>query len=185
MPNNALVLLDYINEIVDPNGKLAAKGYADFINTHGVYDSLQKHIDAAEASHDLIIAVGLGFQPMYADQPLGSPIFGKAAEFGILQRDTWSTAYTEAIKLPNDTVRVTKNRVSAFTGTTLNQLLRNQGITRVRLAGVATDLAVETTARAAHDLDFTVEILGGSSAAASTEDHQRALVSMSKFATIL
>ena len=185
MSNIALVLLDYINEIVDPDGQLAAKGYADFIKTHSVYDSLQKHIDTAEASHDLIVAVGLGFQPTYADQPLGSPIFGKAAEFGILQRDTWSTAYTEAIQLPPRTVRLTKTRVSAFTGTALNQLLRNQGIRTVRLAGVATDLAVEATARAAHDLDFAVQILSDSSAAATSEDHERALASASKFAVIM
>ena len=178
MPATALVLLDYINEIVDPNGKLAAK-------THSVFHSLQKHIDTAEANNNLIVAVGLGFQPTYADQPLGSPIFGKAAEFGILQRDTWSTAYTDAIKLPSTTIRLTKNRVSAFTGTPLSQLLHNQGVRTVRLTGVATDLAVEATARAAHDLDFAVQILSDSSAAATDEDHERALASASKFAVIM
>ncbi|HPU13438.1 MAG TPA: isochorismatase family cysteine hydrolase [Aeromicrobium sp.] len=183
--DTALVLLDYINEIVHPTGKLAAKGYANFIQTQGVYDSLQKTIDTAHSEGDLIIAVGLAFDPTYVDQPIGSPIFGKAAEFGILQNDTWSTDYTDAIKLPGETVHLTKNRVSAFTATVLDQLLRNRGVRTVRLAGVASDLAVEATARAAHDLDYIIEIAAGSSAAASTEDHERALTSMSKFATIL
>lgn len=183
--DTALVLLDYINEIVHPDGKLAMKGYVDFIKTQDVYNSLQKTIDITQAESGLIVAVGLAFDPTYVDQPLGSPIFGKAAEFGILQSCSWSTAYTDAIKLPTETVHVRKNRVSGFTATALDQVLRNRGVRSVRLAGVATDLAVEATARAAHDLDYIVEIAAASSAAASTEDHERALTSMSKFATIL
>jgi len=183
--DTALVLLDYINEIVHPDGKLAAKGYADFIEENSVYDSLQETIDTAHSQGSLIIAVGLAFSPTYADQPLGSPIFGKAADFGILQSNTWSTTYTDAIKLPTETVHLAKNRVSAFQATALDQIIRNQGVRAVRLAGVATDLAVETTARAAHDLDYIVEVAAGSSAAASAADHDRALSSMSKFATIL
>lgn len=184
MSDIALVLLDYINEIVDPSGKLAAKGYSNFIKAHGVYNALQRQIDLTDQS-ELVVAVSLGFLPDYTDLPLNSPIFGKAAKFGILQQGTWSTAYPDAIALPTSTVRLNKNRVSAFTGTMLDQLLRNQGIQTVRLAGIATDLAVEATARAAHDLDYSVEILSQCSAAATMEDHQRALDSLSKFAVIM
>lgn len=183
--NRALILLDFINEIVHPDGKLAAKGYAEFIKTHGVYDSLQRTIDTAHSRGDLIVAVGLAFDPTYIDQPADSPIFGRAAEFGILQSDTWSTDYSEAVKLPSETVRITKNRVSAFTATALDQVLRQRDVKAVVLAGVATDLAVEATARAAHDLDYIVEIAAESSAAATSVEHERALESMRKFTTIL
>lgn len=181
----ALVLLDYINEIVHPDGKLAAKGYANFIKQHNIYEAVQRTIDGAHEEGLPIIAVGLAFEPTYVDLPAASPVFGKASEFGILQQGTWSATYADAIKLPTETVWLSKNRVSAFTETKLGQVLRNQEVTNLRLAGVATDLAVETTARMAHDLDFTVEVVAGGCAAASADDHQRALTSMSKFATIV
>lgn len=183
--STALVLLDYINEIVHPDGKLSAKGYASFIKCHNIYETVQRTIDVAHEEGVPIIAVGLAFEPTYVDLPSASPVFGKAAELGILQKGTWSATYTDAIKLPTETVWLSKNRVSAFTSTNLGQLLRNQGVAKLRLAGVATDLAVETTARMAHDLDFTVEVVAAGCAAASAEDHQRAITSMGKFATII
>lgn len=180
----ALVLLDWINEIVDPRGKLAAKGYAQYIDDHSVYHAVQREIDL-ETDSRIVIAVGLAFLPGYADQPPSSPVFGKAREFGILEASTWSTEYTDRLALPPQTVWVRKNRVSAFSSGRLDQLLRLHGVTTVRLAGVATDLAVEATARSAHDLDYTVEVLASGCAAASRDDHERALASIAKFATIV
>ncbi|MCD5422752.1 cysteine hydrolase family protein [Rhodococcus pyridinivorans] len=180
----ALVLLDWINEIVDPRGRLAAKGYAHYIDDHAVYPEVQREIDRARDGR-LVIAVGLGFAPGYVDQPTSSPVFGKAREFGILEASTWSTEYTTRLTLPPHTVRLRKNRVSAFSSSLLDQLLRLHGVTTVRLAGVATDLAVEATARSAHDLDYSVEVLAAGCAAATRDDHERALTSMAKFASIV
>lgn len=54
---------------------------------------------------------------------------------------------------------VTKQRWGAFLGTTLGEYLRGRGVTQVVLAGVATSIGVESTARSAYDLGFNVTLV--------------------------
>jgi|SRR5271168_4057126 len=59
---------------------------------------------------------------------------------------------------PQDKV-VTKNAWGAFTHTDLDQYLKSCGVTQVLLAGVATSIGVESTARAAHELGYNVALI--------------------------
>jgi len=54
--------------------------------------------------------------------------------------------------------RVTKHTWGAFTGTDLESLLKAQGVTQVVIAGVATSIGVESTARYAYELGFNVTL---------------------------
>jgi len=56
---------------------------------------------------------------------------------------------------PED-VQVTKRNWGAFYGTDLDLQLRRRGVTQIVLAGVATSLGVESTARAAHEHGYNV-----------------------------
>jgi nicotinamidase-related amidase len=51
---------------------------------------------------------------------------------------------------------VSKQRVGAFIGTSLDHYLRQRGVTQVFVTGVATSLGVESTARSAYDLGYNV-----------------------------
>jgi nicotinamidase-related amidase len=51
---------------------------------------------------------------------------------------------------------ITKQRIGAFLGTSLDEVLRKRGVTQIFLAGVATGSGVEATARSAHDLGYNV-----------------------------
>jgi nicotinamidase-related amidase len=54
---------------------------------------------------------------------------------------------------------VTKQRWGAFLGTTLDDYLRQRGVTQVVLTGVATSAGVESTARSAYDLGYNVTLV--------------------------
>jgi nicotinamidase-related amidase len=54
---------------------------------------------------------------------------------------------------------VTKQRWGAFLGTTLDDTLRQRGVTQIILTGVATSAGVESTARSAHDLGYNVTLV--------------------------
>ncbi len=198
----ALIVIDFINEMVHPDGKLAAKGttstisasgfwgqsstpgYAAFIQEKGTFARLNEEIAIFANLAFPVIFVGLGFAEDWADQPKSSPVFYNAHQLGILQRDTWSTALHDDVEKPAESYFLSKQRISPFYGTFLEGLLRSQGVERVLLAGVATDFAVEAAARDAHDRDFQVDVVSAACAAASDEDHTRALLRMSKFANI-
>ncbi len=67
----------------------------------------------------------------------------------------WTDLVAELDAQPND-YRVTKMRWGAFHGTSLDATLRELGVTQVVVAGVATSVGVETTARAAYEHDYHV-----------------------------
>lgn len=59
---------------------------------------------------------------------------------------------------PDDVV-VTKHRYDGFYGTDLDTILRSNGVSEVLIGGVATNVCVESTARAAFDRDYEVTLL--------------------------
>ncbi|WP_433367958.1 isochorismatase family protein [Actinoplanes sp. CA-142083] len=58
---------------------------------------------------------------------------------------------------PGDIV-VTKRNWGAFHGTDLDLQLRRRGVTQIVLAGIATSIGVESTARAAHEHNYHVTL---------------------------
>ena len=66
---------------------------------------------------------------------------------------------------------VTKRTWGAFTGTGLEKLLREKGVTQVVLVGVATSIGVESTARQAFELGFNVSVAVDAVTDMSAEAH--------------
>ena len=67
----------------------------------------------------------------------------------------WMDLIPELQQQPEDII-VTKVRWGAFHGGTLDQTLQGLGVTQVVLAGVATSIAVESTARSAYEHGYHV-----------------------------
>lgn len=185
-PYEALLVIDYINEITNPKGKIAKnRGYTIFLNEHNTIANLNCLIEEYATNKSLVVFVNLAFKNDWIDQPKHSKIFGKAHELGILQEETWSTAILNNIIVPNNAILIKKKRVSAFYETSLESLLRDHGITTVGIVGVATDLAVEAAARDAHDRDFRVKVYARACGAATIDDHQKSLATIRKFAEVI
>jgi nicotinamidase-related amidase len=181
---SAIILIDFINEIVHPDGKLARKGYSDFLARHGTLDRVATLLAHARAKDLAAIHVRIGFSPDYKEQPLGSPLFGHASKLGALKLGTWATEFhPKAAPLDGEAV-MTKHRVNAFVGTPLDLLLRARGITELVVAGCSTDVGVQTTARMAHDLDYACTVIGDCCAAPKDEDHDQTLRMLAKVARV-
>ena len=182
---NALILIDFINDIVHQDGKLAKKGYHDFTVRHKTPNALQATLEHARAKGWLVCHVRVGFLPTYVDHPSHSPLFGAAKQYRALCQNEWGTEFNE-IALPSEKEPIVqKSRVSAFYNTNLDTILRINGTRNVYIAGVATDLAVEAAVRDAHDRDYLAYVISDCCAAASDEDHQKALTTLSKVAKVV
>lgn len=180
----ALIVIDYINDICHPDGKLAAKGYVDFITQHNTIWKVNSHIHQFREAGNEIIFVKVAFQSWYSDQPKHSPLFWKAHEFWVLEINTWGTDFLEDLDITDTDTQIVKNRVSAFCSN-LDEYLKRKNIEEIYLMWCATDLAVENTAREAHDKDYIVHVISAWCAAANIEDHTRALDWMQKIAHII
>jgi nicotinamidase-related amidase len=67
---------------------------------------------------------------------------------------------------------VTKHRVGGFIGTSLDELLRERGVTQVFFTGIATGSGVESTARSAYDLGYNVVFVVDAMADRDPEIHR-------------
>ncbi|GHF34667.1 hydrolase [Streptomyces mashuensis] len=72
---------------------------------------------------------------------------------------------------PGD-VEVVKRTIGAFHGTDLDAQLRARGVTTLVLAGVATSLGVESTARAAADHGYELLFVEDAMSALTAEEHR-------------
>ena len=70
----------------------------------------------------------------------------------------WTELVPELEQHPDDHL-VTKQRGGAFIGTSLDDYLRQRGVTQVFLTGVATSAGVESTARSAYDYGYNVVLV--------------------------
>ena len=181
----ALLCLDFENDVVHPDGKVSGKGYAAYNAEHNTLAKLRVVQDQFRDANVPVVHVRVGFSPSYAEQPKGSPLMGKAHEFGAFDLSGWGAEFLEEVAPQGDELIITKHRVGSFFGTPLELTLKTMGVTEVYLAGVATDMVVESTAREAHDRDFAVNVIADCCIAASDEDQKRTLTNMEKLATIL
>ncbi len=80
---NALVVIDYINDLVHPDGK--RRMYARQVSENQVLAQVNKAVAWARKTSTLVVFVKVGFSPDYRDLPTGSPFFSLLAEAGALQ----------------------------------------------------------------------------------------------------
>lgn len=87
--------------------------------------------------------------------------------------------YSKLVTAPSDFV-VVKNRYSAFIAgaSSLERLLRSNGIDSVLVSGTKTNVCCESTARDAMMLDFKVTMLSDCNATDSDEEHRGTLENM-------
>jgi nicotinamidase-related amidase len=183
--DRALLLIDFINEIVAPEGIIAAKGYADFDARHGTLDRVSRLLRMTRRTNHAIIHVRVGFSDDYKEQPASSPIFGGARAASALLLDTWATDFHPKAMPVGTEACLTKHRVSAFYGTPLEIVLRTYGIRHLAVAGCTTDMAVQTAVRDAHDRDFACTVIGDCCMAANDDDHAHALRLIAKIAEVV
>jgi nicotinamidase-related amidase len=86
----------------------------------------------------------------------------------------WAELVPELARRPSD-YAVTKFQIGAFYGTALERILRRAGVTQVFLAGVATTMGVEATAREAYDRGFNVVIVEDAMSDMSADNHHHAM----------
>lgn len=128
--------------------------------------------DRFRAAGAPVILVHVGFTPdampsQNVDRP-GLPPQGSPPGF---------TDFVPDLRQPDDIV-VLKHHWGAFTGTDLDLQLRRRGIRTVVIAGISTNLGVESTARSAWELSYDIVIAEDACTSRSTELHEFAITNI-------
>ncbi|MEU6538367.1 isochorismatase family cysteine hydrolase [Streptomyces sp. NPDC047000] len=160
MSDSALLVMDVQNVIVER--------YADT----AYLDRLRTAVGAARAADLPVIHVVVGFRPGRAEIHPRNKMFGALAHRPAVPGEEQANAIHAAVApLPAEPV-VVKRRVSGFSGSDLDMLLRARGIGHLVLAGIATGGVVLSTVRQAADLDYRLTVLSDACTDSDPEVHR-------------
>ncbi len=104
---------------------------------------------------------------------------------GVDEQPPGSGFVPEFTPLPGD-IEIVKRTIGAFSRTDLEARLRDRGVDTVVMAGLATTMGVESTARAAADLGFEVVFAADAMSGVTAGEHTHALtVVLPRFGEVL
>jgi nicotinamidase-related amidase len=86
----------------------------------------------------------------------------------------WAELVSELDPQPGDYL-VSKQRWGAFLGTSLDDYLREHGVTQVFVVGISTSVGVESTARSAYDLGYNVVLVVDAMTDRDADNHRHSV----------
>ena len=147
MPDSALLVMDVQRGLVDR--------YPDT----DYLPRLRSAIDAARSAGVPVVYVVIGFRPGHPDISRRNKTFGEVSRTGaFVEGDVSTQIHPDIAPRPGDVV-VTKKRVSAFSRSDLDVVLRAGDVGHLVLTGIATSGVVLSTLRQGADLDFGLTVL--------------------------
>jgi nicotinamidase-related amidase len=170
--STALVVVDVQNDFASPQGVCGVVG-DDLSAVPAMVGRLVLLIESARKAGVLIVYL----RTIY-DQPVLSPALAEQYERrrypnSICLSGTRGAAFVEEIaprEAPNEII-LTKHRYSAFWGSSIDLVLRSNGIRTLVLTGIATEVCVESTARDAFFQDYQVVLVDDCMSSFSPERH--------------
>ena len=155
--NSALLVMDVQQGIIDR-----------LENKNEYLERLRNAVKAAHTKQIPVIYVVVGFRPGFPEINPQNKTFGRIKE---ILSDYLVNPVPSIEPIAEDIV-VTKRRVSAFSGSDLEMVLRSLDIKHLILAGISTSGVVLSTTREASDKDYQLTILSDFCADIDPEVHK-------------
>lgn len=174
--NAALIVVDVQNDFCDNEGVFGKAGY-DLSMVREAIPRVQALVEAARRAQVPVIFVQAIYDPVFLPPAWYERNARLGFEVSRCLSGTWGADFHGIKPLEGETI-VRKHRYSAFVDTDLDLVLRSQQIQSVIVAGVATNICVESTARDAFMRDYYVTLVDDASAAYSREQHDAALANI-------
>ncbi|QUY49564.1 cysteine hydrolase [Serratia plymuthica] len=178
----ALIIIDLIEDLIGPKGR--ANHCREQVVAHNLIANTNAAAAYARVRKIPVIWVRVGFADDYHDIPPHSPLFNHLKQIGALRLSSPGCQWDKALQVLPVDFQFEKHAVSAFAGNNLLAWLQQHRCHHLLLGGVSTPLAIESTARQAHDAGFQVTVLQDLCAAASEEIHQQSLDILQNLAEI-
>jgi nicotinamidase-related amidase len=159
LAKTALLLLHWQNDIATLGGKLAHDTPRRLAEAQTI-ENTKAVLEIARKRKMLIIYVNGAHRPDYPEVPAQSaPLFTRLMAVGGLIRGTWGAEVITQLKPLEGEIVVYNYSSSSFCYTELDMILRSKGITDLVLTGLATNWAVESTARDGANIGYFIHTL--------------------------
>jgi nicotinamidase-related amidase len=128
-------------------------------------------VDRARRADIRVVYVRIGFRPGHPDLSQRNRMFTNSPHLAQFDESSPATHIVPAIAPKSGDIIVTKRRVSAFTGSDLEIVLRSNDVSTLLLAGISTSGVVLSTLREASDRDYGLIVLSDCCADSDPEVH--------------
>jgi nicotinamidase-related amidase len=180
LENTALLIIDMQNDFCHPNGFNGSELKLNLASIQAIIPSIQSVLEWARQLGLMIVFTRESHPPDLSDltpskqqryRNAGSPIGqqGKMGRF-LIQGEKGADIIDELCPLSHET-QLDKPAHSCFVNTSLDDKLRDRGITHLILTGVTTQCCVLATYRHASDLGYYCLLLDDCCAAFDRQDH--------------
>lgn len=141
-------------------------------DSNTILDHVAKAIAHARRKNMPVIYVAVGFRPGAPEiSPNNKSFAGSKERLSSVNMEDFMKIHPDVAPAPGEVI-VAKRRVSAFTGSDLEVVLRSLGITHIVLTGISTSGVVLSTTREAADRDYRITILSDGCADGDEEVHR-------------
>jgi len=158
----AVLIMDYQNGIVEMQPEAKQKE---------ILMKSQKVLEASRKAGLRVIYVVIGFREGYPEVSPSGPFYERIKQSNRFAQGTNSSEIHPAVAPKKGDIIVTKHRVSSFSGSDLEMILRAGNFSTLVMFGIATSGVVLSTLRQASDLDYRIIVLKDCSADADDEVH--------------
>jgi nicotinamidase-related amidase len=149
-------------------------GIVERLGSPSVVEAADRAAKAARGAGIPVMFVRVAFRPGYPEIAASNQTFSAMASQGgdaYTQDHPVTQVHASLTPEPGEPV-IVKRRVSAFTGSDLEVLLRGAGAGSLVLAGISTSGVVLSTLRQAADLDYRLTVLADACADTDAEVHR-------------
>jgi ureidoacrylate peracid hydrolase len=178
--NTALLVVDVQNDFCHNQGVFSKYKSVTLDHVEQAVSNLSALIEKCR-EFDLPIIFVRTIHSAWTDSPSWlKRLEGAGEKMPICRPDSWGSNFYNVAPKEGDCT-VTKHRYSAFIGTDLDLILRSKGLENILVAGVATNVCVESTARDGYHRDYNVILIEDCCGAYDKAEHAATLNNISKF----
>lgn len=182
--NTAVIAVHMQNDVVHADGAFS-DFFAQSAADRGVVEKAKRITSAARDARVPVVFTVVGWDEGHRTLHANTPLLQIVAQQGCLTNGTWQTQVLDELSPTDNDIVVVNERVSNFEASPLDQILRGRGVDTVVVFGVATNVAVESTARHASDLGYNVVVVDDASSTTGDEAHNSSIGSLGMFAEIV
>ncbi|MEV0592763.1 cysteine hydrolase family protein [Nonomuraea cavernae] len=176
--NTALLVIDMQNGFIEAKGSMAAIGMP-YQELRPSVAGCKTLIEAAREAGVPVIYTRYVYHPDYTDAGLLPTVLVPAMkEVNSLAAGSWDAEIIDELAPAPGDIVIDKARPSSFYGTRLEPILTSLGIRSLVIAGVTTNICVETTARDAGQRDYFAHVIRDATAEFDPARHEHALTTI-------
>lgn len=182
-PTSVAVLgIHWQNDLLSSQGAFG-RSFAPEVAKRNVVQRTAKFIASARSRGARIVFINVVYDPNFPGLQPNNALFASVIKERSFLRNTQGAAITSEFELDQSDIILEHTRISAFHGTDLLSVLYSFKVRSIALTGIATNVAVDHTARDAAQYGFDTYLIEDCCCASNDEYQAAALLTMKVLCT--